>query len=260
MSSANAGSLPHKVNHSVRSKSLCVGVLFAIAASFVLGYAWYCKRHSRCSRISKEPSAKTLPWSSGHRHPAWSLCNSSSSVSPSKGSADVLHWQPSQSASKAQLIDSSNKQSLQKTTWGSTRQSEDTAFFTSPIVTDTHASCLAEWQAAQSQQKIYSIPAPLWSEVEILPDNIDIAQTSTGKDWILGEGSFGTVWSGQKSKFMTNSIQGSQKCQSCALLQSGDALHWNNVTRVLPAFDSIGAPAGSSWCATVGNFALKSFS
>lgn len=203
-SSANAGCLPHKVEQNFSNMVLCVGVLLAIAASSALGYAWYCKRQSTHSRSSKQPTGKPLPWLSGHMNPAWSLCKSACSVSPSTGSADILHWQPSQFASSAQELDSSNQQSPLQSAWGSTHQSEDTAFFTSPIVTDMRASCLAEWQAVQSQQQIYSIPAPLWSEVEILPDHIDIAQTSTGKDWILGEGSFGTVRSGWESSFITS--------------------------------------------------------
>ena len=37
------------------------------------------------------------------------------------------------------------------------------------------------------------IPAPLWQDVEIAASNISIAKTADGRDWVLGEGSYGMV-------------------------------------------------------------------
>ena len=53
----------------------------------------------------------------------------------------------------------------------------------------TNASEENQWPLPEARV----IPDPLWQDVEILPENIRIAQTAAGVDWVLGQGSYGTV-------------------------------------------------------------------
>ena len=69
-----------------------------------------------------------------------------------------------------------------------------TAFFsTRPFITETVDVRPVTWPCVGPGQQRVSIPAPLWQDVEILPDHISIAQTAAGADWILGQGSYGMV-------------------------------------------------------------------
>lgn len=74
-----------------------------------------------------------------------------------------------------------------------------TAFFsTRPFMTETVDVRPVTWPCVGPGQQRVSIPAPLWQDVEILPDHISIAQTAAGADWILGQGSYGMVYKGVK--------------------------------------------------------------
>ena len=64
---------------------------------------------------------------------------------------------------------------------------EGTVFVTSRNM--TNASEENQWPLPEARV----IPDPLWQDVEILPENIRIAQTAAGVDWVLGQGSYGTV-------------------------------------------------------------------
>lgn len=64
---------------------------------------------------------------------------------------------------------------------------EGTVFVTSRNMTGGSE----EWQWPLPESQV--IPAPLWQEVEIRPENLRIAQTSSGSDCVLGQGSYGTV-------------------------------------------------------------------
>lgn len=67
-----------------------------------------------------------------------------------------------------------------------------TAFFsTRPVMTEVVDVRPITWPSVGPMQQSLSIPAPLWQDVEILPDDISIAQTAAGTDWILGRGSYG---------------------------------------------------------------------
>ncbi len=69
-----------------------------------------------------------------------------------------------------------------------------TAFFsTRPVMTEIVDVRPITWPCVGPVQQRLSIPAPLWQDVEILPDHISIAQTAAGADWILGQGSYGMV-------------------------------------------------------------------
>ena len=67
---------------------------------------------------------------------------------------------------------------------------DGTAFFTSPPVMN-EVGTFTPMSLPPLQPLL--IPAPLWLDAEISPDNISIAQTSAGSDWKLGQGSYGTV-------------------------------------------------------------------
>ena len=72
--------------------------------------------------------------------------------------------------------------------------SEGTVFYTSrPVMTEVTNLRPIGWPCLQPVGQMLLIPAPLWQDVEIHPDNISIAQTSAGSDWILGQGSYGMV-------------------------------------------------------------------
>lgn len=77
------------------------------------------------------------------------------------------------------------------------RSSEGTVFFTSrPVMTEvSHVHWPTSQQIFQPKPQTLFIPAPLWQDVEIASENICIAQTSAGTDWILGQGSYGMVCS-----------------------------------------------------------------
>ncbi len=69
-----------------------------------------------------------------------------------------------------------------------------TAYFTTrPVMTEVADLRPIAWPSVGPMQQSLSIPAPLWQDVEILPDDISIAQTAAGTDWILGQGSYGMV-------------------------------------------------------------------
>lgn len=70
--------------------------------------------------------------------------------------------------------------------------SEGTAFFTSRSVM-SHVQWPTSQQSLQPRPRTLLIPAPLWQDVEIAPEDICISQTSAGTDWILGQGSYGMV-------------------------------------------------------------------
>ncbi|DBA85246.1 TPA: hypothetical protein ACH3X2_005947 [Trebouxia sp. C0005] len=80
------------------------------------------------------------------------------------------------------------------------RSSEGTVFFTSrPVMTEvSHVHWPTSQQIFQPKPQTLFIPAPLWQDVEIASENICIAQTSAGTDWILGQGSYGMVYKGIK--------------------------------------------------------------
>lgn len=73
--------------------------------------------------------------------------------------------------------------------------SEETVFFTSrPVMTEvSHVKWPMSQQSSQPRTQTLKIPAPLWQDVEIAPENIRISQTSAGTDWVLGQGSYGMV-------------------------------------------------------------------
>ena len=72
--------------------------------------------------------------------------------------------------------------------------SASTAFFTSrPVITEASNLWPISWPSLPPMQQNLLIPAPLWQDVEISSDNISIAQTAAGTDWILGQGSYGVV-------------------------------------------------------------------
>lgn len=68
---------------------------------------------------------------------------------------------------------------------------EGTMFVTSRNI--TNVSETSQWPLPEARV----IPAPLWQDVEISPDNICVVQTAAGTDWVLGQGSYGTVSSSQ---------------------------------------------------------------
>ncbi|DBA94632.1 TPA: hypothetical protein ACH3X1_002205 [Trebouxia sp. C0004] len=77
--------------------------------------------------------------------------------------------------------------------------SVSTAFFTSrPITSEVSNLTPITWPSLSPMQQSFLIPAPLWQDVEISPDDISIAQTAAGTDWILGQGSYGMVYKGVK--------------------------------------------------------------
>lgn len=69
-----------------------------------------------------------------------------------------------------------------------------TAYFTTrPVMFEVSNVKPGSWLSAQPMQQTLAIPAPLWQDVEIAPEHISIAQTPAGTDWMLGQGSYGTV-------------------------------------------------------------------
>lgn len=81
---------------------------------------------------------------------------------------------------------------------------EGTVFVTSRNMTGMSEA--AQWPLPEARV----IPAPLWQDVEILPENIYIAKMSDGTDWVLGQGSYGTV-----RGFMHRLIQYERMCAQC---------------------------------------------
>ena len=82
---------------------------------------------------------------------------------------------------------------LRASTSKSQTLSEGTVFFTpQPVMSEVSH---VQWSKGQqsSQPRPLQIPAPLWQDVEIAPEDICISQTSDGTDWVLGHGSYGVV-------------------------------------------------------------------
>lgn len=74
-----------------------------------------------------------------------------------------------------------------------TRSGATVYFTTRPVMFEVSNVKPGSWSSAQHMQQMSAIPAPLWQDVEIAPEHISIAQTPAGTDWMLGQGSYGTV-------------------------------------------------------------------
>lgn len=134
-------------------------------------------RHSidRLSAVVGDFESSSTPESSASRTPFGysSACSTNAAVTP--------------------MVNVSSRQTL------SASAAASTAYFTTrPVMTEVVDVRPITWPSVGPLQHDLLIPAPLWHDVEILPDHISIAQTAAGANWILGQGSYGMVYKGIK--------------------------------------------------------------
>ncbi len=193
---------------------ICAGSVIAAMAGAALAVLLWCLIWQHKTAYSTKPytsltSSKSLTqsrWSSQHRRSAYASTMLEPRLSTDKLSNVLADCQLTladggitsrssfdyTSATKAH--DVSSNSSVQMITAQAQSSAGSTAFYSSrPVITDlSNFAPLSCPSFLPVQQKLI-IPAPLWQDVEIAPENISIAQTAAGKDWILGQGSYGMV-------------------------------------------------------------------
>ena len=90
--------------------------------------------------------------------------------------------------------DSSSNKTYNKQSAGTSASSKSSCYFTPKALTREEAMP-QRWLGLQPSLQMHHIPSPLWQDIVIAVDQVDIVQTPAGRGWKLGEGSNGLVTS-----------------------------------------------------------------